>query len=53
LGLNGFEEAKLDLEKYVRKHKDYKPDTNTLDESTKKKIYKEWEFAFKEFGYAE
>ena len=53
LGLNGFEEAKPAFEKYVRKHKNYKPDTYNLDESTKKKIYKEWEFAFKEFGYTE
>ncbi len=52
LGLNGFEEAKPAFEKYVRKHKNYKPDTYNLDEITKKKIYKEWEFAFKEFGYA-
>jgi hypothetical protein len=51
LGLNGFEEAKSSLEKYVRKHKNYQADTYSLDKNTKEKIFKEWEFAFKEFGY--
>ena len=51
LGLNGFEDAKPAFEKYVKKHENYKPDTYKLDESIKNKIYNEWEFAFKEFGY--
>ena len=51
LGLKGFEDAKPAFEKYVKKHENYKPDTYKLDESIKNKIYNEWEFAFKEFGY--
>ena len=51
LGLNGFENAKPNFEKYVEKHKNYKPDTYKLDKIIKDKIYNEWEFAFKEFAY--
>lgn len=51
LELEGFDEAKHAFEKFVSKYKNYKPYSYKIDESIKKKIYKEWEFAFKEFGY--
>jgi len=51
LELEGFEEAKPFFKKYVEKHKNYKPDTYKLDKKIKEKIFKEWEFAFKEFAY--
>lgn len=51
LELEGFEEAQPAFKKFVERYKDYKPYTYEIDESIKKKIYKEWEFAFKKFGY--
>ncbi len=51
LGLTGFEEAKPAFEKFVGKHKDYKPYSYTLTDEIKEKVYREWKFAFEELGY--
>ena len=53
LGLEGFKESKPAFEKYVEKHKNYKQDVYELTEEIKENIYREWEFAFKKFGYKE
>jgi hypothetical protein len=39
------------FEKYVRKHQNYKRNNHKFDEKIKEKVAKEWDFAFKEFGY--
>ncbi|HEC95665.1 MAG TPA: sulfotransferase [Euryarchaeota archaeon] len=51
LGIKGFEQAKPAFKRYVKAHENYKPYTYKIDEDVKKKIYSEWGFAFKEFGY--
>jgi hypothetical protein len=37
---------------YLNKHHNYQPDTYTYDDKLKEKIYKNWHFAFKKFGYS-
>jgi hypothetical protein len=51
LGLDSFEKSKTAFEKYILKHKNYKTNNYTIDNKIKDKIYNEWNFAFKEFGY--
>lgn len=51
LGLKGFDHAKPAFERYVKAHENYKPYSYSIDEEVKKKVYKEWGFVFKEFGY--
>lgn len=51
LKLKGFKEAQYAFKKFVDRYKNYKPYDHKIDESIKKKIYEEWEFAFKEFRY--
>lgn len=50
-GLAGFDKAQPSFEEYVKKHILYERNNHTIDEQTKKKIYSEWEFAFKQYGY--
>ena len=52
LKIKGFEQAKPAFERYVKLHEDYQPYTYKIDESIRKKVYDEWGFAFKEFGYS-
>ena len=51
LGLGWFEDAKPYFERFLSKYKDYKPHRYEIDEETRRKIGKEWDFAFKAFGY--
>lgn len=51
LELHGFEEAQYAFKEFAERYKNYKPYDYKIDDSVKKKIYEEWEFAFKEFGY--
>ena len=51
LGLDSFEKSKTAFEKYILKHKNYKTNNYTIDNKIKDRIYNEWNFAFKEFGY--
>ena len=50
-GFDWFDEAKIHFEKYLEKHKNYKAHRYRIDDELREKIGKEWEFAFKEFGY--
>jgi len=50
-GFNWFDKAKPDFEKYLEKHKNYKAHQYKIDDELREKIGREWEFAFKEFGY--
>jgi hypothetical protein len=50
-GINGFIEAKPFFVKYIKKHENYKTNHHELDDKTKEKVYREWGFTFKEFGY--
>lgn len=50
-GLADFEKVKPSFEEYVQKHLLYERNNHKIDEQTRKKIYTEWEFAFKEYGY--
>lgn len=50
-GFDWFDEAKTHFEKYLEKHKNYKAHRYRIDDELREKIGKEWEFAFKEFGY--
>lgn len=49
--LNWFDEAKTRFERYLYKHRNYQAHQYVVDDELRKKIGKEWEFAFKEFGY--
>jgi len=51
LDIPGFKNAKPAFEKYVKKHENYKKNHHKFDEEIKDKVSKEWDFAFKEFGY--
>jgi hypothetical protein len=51
LELKGFKKAQQQFKIFVDKHKSYKPHHYEIDEHIRKKIYNEWEFAFKQFGY--
>lgn len=51
ISLEGFEKAKPAFEKYIKKHEKYIRNNHVIDEASKRKIYKEWGFTFKEFGY--
>jgi hypothetical protein len=51
LGLDSFEKSKTAFENFILKHKNYKTNKYTIDDKIKDKIYNEWNFAFKEFGY--
>jgi hypothetical protein len=52
LGLEHFNQAKPRFEQYVNQHKNYRPHSyEDVDVQIKDKIYKEWKFAFNEFGY--
>ena len=52
LNLKGFNKAKPAFQRYLDKHANYKRNERKIDEATKKKIYEEWKFAFKAFGYS-
>ena len=49
--INSFEKAKPSFKKYIRKHENYKRNHHRLDDKIREKVYKEWGFVFKEFGY--
>jgi len=51
LELDGFEKAKPDFKGYIKKHENYTRNNHIIDENCKEKIFKEWGFTFKEFGY--
>ena len=51
LKIDGFNNAKPAFEKYIKKHENYEPANYSFNEKIKEKIYREWGFAFKEFGY--
>jgi hypothetical protein len=50
-GIPGFQQAKPAFEHYLKKHAVYERNHHTIDEQTKKKVYKEWEVIFNAFGY--
>lgn len=50
-GIPGFEEAKPMFQQYIKKHAQYKRNHHKIDDQVKKKVYAEWGFTFKEFGY--
>lgn len=51
LRIDGFNNAKPAFEKYIKKHEKYEPANHSPNEKIKEKIYREWGFAFKKFGY--
>jgi len=51
LEIDGFNKAKPAFEKYLKKHENYKTSKYSFNKELKEKIYREWEFVFKEFGY--
>ncbi len=51
LGLEGFEKAKPYFEKYIEKHKNYRPHSYLITNKIREKIYREWRFAFEKLGY--
>jgi len=50
--IKNFNQVKPVFESYVKKHENYEKNHYKIDEKTKEKIYKEWEFAFKIFDYS-
>ncbi|MFO7677899.1 MAG: sulfotransferase [Thermoplasmatota archaeon] len=51
LNIPNFEKTKPNFQQYIQKHANYKRNNHILDEKIKKKVYKNWGFCFKEFGY--
>ncbi|HUT82051.1 MAG TPA: sulfotransferase [Candidatus Bathyarchaeia archaeon] len=51
LSLEGFEEAKPQLEEYIATQRSYIPNKHKIDEGIKKKLYDKWSFCFKAWGY--
>lgn len=51
LDLEGFKEALPYFKRYVKAHENYKPYVYNISHEIKEKIYREWGFAFKKFGY--
>ena len=51
LHLDGFHKSEKTFKKYIASQKNVKTHTYKMDEDLKEKIYKEWRFAFDEFGY--
>jgi len=49
--LNGFNNFKKDFEDYLMAQNNFKLSNYRLSEENRKKIYKKWDFTFKEFGY--
>lgn len=49
--LKSFKKAKDSFIDYINKHKNYRTNHYNLDETIKDKVYSNWNFAFKEFGY--
>ena len=49
--IKNFEKVKPLFESYVKKHENYEGNHYKIEEKTKEKIFKEWEFAFKKFDY--
>lgn len=52
LSLPGFEESKVDIEKYLSKKKGYKKNQYKYDERTIKIVEKNWGFALDQWGYS-
>jgi len=53
LGIENFNEAEPYFRKFVEKYRDYKPDSYTMNEEVRRRVYNEWKFAFDIFGYDE
>jgi hypothetical protein len=51
LDLSGFDKAKPAFQRYLKKYANYKRNEHIIDEQTRAKVYAEWKFAFKAFGY--
>jgi omega-hydroxy-beta-dihydromenaquinone-9 sulfotransferase len=51
LDLKGFKKSKPAFQRYLDRHANYKRNERKIDDQTKEKIYSEWKFAFKAFGY--
>jgi hypothetical protein len=51
LRLQSFDESKNQFIKYIDKHKNYKTNKYDINDEIKNKVYKNWSFAFEEFGY--
>jgi hypothetical protein len=49
--LSNFEKVKPFFKNYVKKHENYKRNHHKIDDKIKEKVYREWNFAFKEFNY--
>ncbi len=49
--IENIEKVKPLFESYVKKHENYQRNNHIINEKTKEKIYKEWDFAFKIFNY--
>jgi hypothetical protein len=50
--LTSFEKYRNNFENYIFKHKNYRTNNYCINKTIKDKIYNEWNFAFKEFGYS-
>jgi hypothetical protein len=51
LGIDGFDKAKVSIEKYIESLKGYKPNKYKIDPKLRKKISQRYDFTFKKFGY--
>lgn len=50
--LPGYKKAHPFFTKYIEKHRNYQSGTYNYGDELKEKIYKNWHFAFKKFGYS-
>jgi len=50
-GISSFKKAKPAFVRYIKKHENYKRNHHKIDEKIEEKVYREWGFVFKEFGY--
>jgi len=51
LNLGGFNKSEKTFKKYAKSQKNFRVSSYKMNDTVNEKIYKEWEFAFKEFGY--
>jgi hypothetical protein len=50
--LNSYDISKNNFKKFLLKHKNYQTNNYSINDNIKDKIYNEWNFSFKEFGYS-
>jgi len=50
--LKSYDISENNFKKYLLKHKNYKTNNYSINENIKEKIFNEWNFSFKEFGYS-